>query len=54
MPRDTASLDLQDARLILRAGQEKAEELGVPYNLAVVDAGGNLIAHERKRRIHIC
>jgi len=41
------SLTLQDARAIIAAGERKAQELKVPYNLAVVDAGGNLIAHVR-------
>lgn len=47
MPGQTLSLTLSDARTIIAAGQQKAEELGIPYNIAVVDSGGNLIAHER-------
>ncbi len=47
MPRQMPSLTLADAREIIAAGERKAQELGVPYNLAVVDAGGNLIAHAR-------
>ena len=38
---------LADARAIITAGEKKAAEIGVPYNLAVVDAGGSLIAHAR-------
>lgn len=47
MPFETSSLSLADARQIIAAGEKKAQELGIPYNLAVVDAGGNLIAHVR-------
>jgi uncharacterized protein GlcG (DUF336 family) len=41
------SLTLEDARQIIASGEKKAAELGIPYNLAVVDAGGALIAHVR-------
>ena len=47
MPITVQSLTLLDARQIIAAGEAAAEKLGVPYNLAVVDAGGNLIAHVR-------
>jgi uncharacterized protein GlcG (DUF336 family) len=47
MPRHILSLDLSDARRIIDAGERKALELRIPYNLAVVDAGGALIAHIR-------
>lgn len=47
MPRQVNTLTLADAREIIAAGEKKAQELGVPYNLAVVDAGGALIAHVR-------
>lgn len=47
MPRQIPTLTLADARAIITAGEKKAEEIGVPYNLAVVDAGGALIAHAR-------
>jgi uncharacterized protein GlcG (DUF336 family) len=47
MPRQVATLTLADAREIISAGEKKAREIGVPYNLAVVDAGGALIAHVR-------
>jgi uncharacterized protein GlcG (DUF336 family) len=47
MPQQLESLSLADARRLIAAGEKKATELGVPYNLAVVDAGGNLIAHVR-------
>ncbi len=41
------SLTLADARRIIAAAQKKAEEIGQPMNVAVVDEGGNLIAFER-------
>jgi uncharacterized protein GlcG (DUF336 family) len=47
MPTFQQSLTLQDARMMIAAGEHKALELGIPYNLAVVDAGGNLVAHIR-------
>jgi len=47
MSRSIESLTLEDARLLIAAGERKASEIGVPYNLAVVDAGGNLISHIR-------
>jgi uncharacterized protein GlcG (DUF336 family) len=47
MPRQINTLTLADAREIIAAGEKKATELGIPYNLAVVDAGGSLIAHVR-------
>ena len=38
---------LADARRIIAAGEKKAQEIGQPMNIAVVDAGGNLVAHVR-------
>src|SRR6266542_5652564 len=38
---------LDDARKVIAAGEKKAAELGQPVNIAVVDAGGNLVAHAR-------
>ena len=40
-------LDLDDARLLLAGGREKAGEIGVPMCIAIVDESGNLIAFER-------
>lgn len=40
-------IQLADARRILAAAEKKAEEIGQPMNVAVVDEGGNLIAFER-------
>jgi uncharacterized protein GlcG (DUF336 family) len=47
MPQTLVSLNLADARRIIAAGEEKARALRVPYNIAVVDAGGSLVAHVR-------
>jgi len=47
MTRSALSLDLADARRLIAAGERKAAELGIPYNIAVTDAGGGLIAHVR-------
>jgi uncharacterized protein GlcG (DUF336 family) len=47
VPRQVSTLTLADAREIIRAGEKKAEELGIPCNRAVVNAGGALIAHVR-------
>ena len=41
------ALTLADARTIIAAAEKRAEEIGQPMNIAVVDAGGNLIAHVR-------
>ncbi|WP_119698675.1 GlcG/HbpS family heme-binding protein [Microbacterium halotolerans] len=42
------SVNLEDARRIIVAGEAKADEIGQPMNIAVVDAGGNLVAHVRQ------
>jgi uncharacterized protein GlcG (DUF336 family) len=47
MPRQVISLTLDDARQAIAAGERKAVELKIPYNIAVVDAGGGLVAHVR-------
>ncbi len=41
------TVQLPDARRIIAAATTKAEELKQPMNIAVVDAGGNLLAFER-------
>ncbi|AUI51273.1 GlcG/HbpS family heme-binding protein [Arthrobacter crystallopoietes] len=41
------ALTLADARSIIAAAEARAEEIGQPMNIAVVDAGGNLISHVR-------
>jgi uncharacterized protein GlcG (DUF336 family) len=40
-------VSLEEAREIIRAAEEKAQEIGVPMNIAVVDAGANLVAFAR-------
>jgi uncharacterized protein GlcG (DUF336 family) len=40
-------ITLADARRIIAAAEKKAEEIGQPMNIAVVDEGGNLVAHVR-------
>ena len=40
-------ITLADARRIIEAAEKKAVEIGQPMNIAVADAGGNLIAHVR-------
>jgi len=40
-------IHLEDARRIIAAAEEKAKEIGQPMNIAVADAGGNLVAHVR-------
>lgn len=38
---------LEDARRVIAAAEKKAGEIGQPMNIAVADAGGNLVAHVR-------
>jgi len=45
--RQVQSATLEDAKRVIAAGEDAAREIGQPMNIAVVDAGGNLIAHER-------
>ncbi len=40
-------INLEDARRIIAAAEVKAVEIGQPMNIAVADAGGNLVAHVR-------
>jgi uncharacterized protein GlcG (DUF336 family) len=44
MPRTYTSLMLEDAKQMLSAAEAKAASLGLPYCVAVVDAGGHLVA----------
>jgi uncharacterized protein GlcG (DUF336 family) len=43
-----ASLTFSEAQRILAVGLAKAEEIGQPMNIAVVDAGGHLLAFGRQ------
>jgi uncharacterized protein GlcG (DUF336 family) len=42
-----ATVTLEDARRVISAAESKAQEIGQPMNIAVVDAGGNLVSHVR-------
>src|SRR5499426_3540623 len=48
MPRTYTSLTLEDAKQMLSAAEAKAASLGIPYCVAVVDAGGHLMAFIRQ------
>src|SRR5262249_40200443 len=48
MPRSCTSLTLDDATRMLHAGEAAAARFGVACNIAVVDAGGNLVAFARQ------
>ena len=41
------SVTLADAKRMIEAGEKKAAEIGQPMNIAVADAGGNIVAHAR-------
>jgi uncharacterized protein GlcG (DUF336 family) len=45
--RTISSISLADARRVIDAGLAKAAEIGQPANIAVADAGGNLLAFAR-------
>lgn len=45
--KEKEMIQLEDARRIIAAAEKKAKEIGQPMNIAVADAGGNLIAHVR-------
>src|ERR687891_627021 len=40
-------ITLDEAKSVIAAAEKKAAEIGQPMNIAVADAGGNLIAHVR-------
>ena len=42
-----SSVALGDARRVISAAESKAQQIGQPMNIAVVDAGGNLVSHAR-------
>ncbi|TDG10244.1 heme-binding protein [Paraburkholderia guartelaensis] len=48
MPRSYDSLTLEDAKKMVCAAEARATSLGIAYNIAVVDAGGHLIAFLRQ------
>jgi len=47
------SITLEDARRVISAAESKAQQIGQPMNIAVVDAGGNLVSHVRMGRAWI-
>ncbi len=49
-PETVQSIQLVDARRVIAAAQKKAESIGQPMNIAVVCAGGHLLAFERMPR----
>jgi uncharacterized protein GlcG (DUF336 family) len=48
MPRSHESLTLEDAKRMLSAAEAKAVGFEIPYNIAVVDASGHLLAFLRQ------
>jgi uncharacterized protein GlcG (DUF336 family) len=46
-------LTLADARLVLEGAEQKARELGVDMDIAVVDDGGHLLAFVRMDRARV-
>jgi uncharacterized protein GlcG (DUF336 family) len=48
MPRTIESLTLADAKCMIKAAETAADALGIPYNVAIVDAGGHLVAFSRQ------
>jgi len=45
--RDNPKLTLEGARAVLAAAEKRAQEIGVPMDIAVVDDGGHLLAFIR-------
>lgn len=43
-----STVTLDDARRVIAAAEKRADEIGQPMNIAVVDGGGNLVAHVRQ------
>ena len=48
MPRQYETVTLSDVKRMLSAAEAKAASLGIAYNIAVVDAGGHLVAFVRQ------
>lgn len=46
-PARDSIITLDEARRVIAAGEEKAAGIDQPMNIAIVDAGGNLVAHVR-------
>ena len=48
MPKQYETVTLADAKRMLSAAEIKAASLGIAYNIAIVDAGGHLVAFVRQ------
>ena len=48
MPRTCETVTLEDAKRMLSAAEAKAASFGIAYNIAIVDAGGHLVAFLRQ------
>jgi len=48
MPRSLDSVTLEEAKRMLSAAEAKAASFGIAYNIAIVDAGGQLVAFVRQ------
>lgn len=48
MPATTETLTLAEAKRMLAAAEAKADTFDIPYNVAVVDAGGHLLGFVRQ------
>jgi uncharacterized protein GlcG (DUF336 family) len=48
MPQSYDSLTLEDAKRMLSAAEANAASLGIAYTIAIVDAGGGLVAFVRQ------
>src|SRR5215471_21344669 len=48
IPRSCTTLTLDDAKRMLQAAEAAAASIGIAYNIAVVDAGGNFLAFVRQ------
>jgi uncharacterized protein GlcG (DUF336 family) len=48
MPKQYVTITLADAQRMISAAEAKAACLGIAYNIAIVDAGGHLVAFVRQ------
>jgi uncharacterized protein GlcG (DUF336 family) len=48
MPNTYQTISLEDAKRMVTAAEAKAVSIGIAYNIAVVDAGGHLVAFVRQ------
>jgi len=48
MPRTCDTVTLDDAKRMLTAAEATAASFGIAYNIAIVDAGGHLVAFVRQ------